>query len=330
MKMNPYQLLRRAAALRSPRLRFLGAWVLYATGRRYVGVFLDPVLACNLRCQMCYFSDEKRRKELSGKLSEEELERIADIAFPKTLKLQIGCGAEPTLYKGLPQLIALGKQHQVPYISITTNGQLITQDMMEDLLMAGLDEITLSLHGLTKETYEKLMPGASWSRFEELVGLLAAMKKAHDGLNIRLNYTMNSCNTDELRLLPSLLERLPANVVQLRPVQRIGNSQWQDFSTDYIEQRYADLLTPLAATLKQRGVTLLMPSLKDLRDLSSNPSNCERALQELTYCNIDPQSAPTFAMPGIGFWKMLKILCSRNGSQGSNHDVTKKLAYQIQ
>ena len=75
--MNVYRLLRTFGRIKSPRLKLLALWALHVMGRRYVGVFLDPVLACNLRCRMCYFSDDERRKELHGRFSKEQLQQVA-------------------------------------------------------------------------------------------------------------------------------------------------------------------------------------------------------------------------------------------------------------
>ncbi len=98
---------------------------MHSCRRRYIGVFLDPVLACNLRCRMCFFSDDTMRAGMTGTISEERLALIEHAFFHRALKLQIGCGAEPTLYPRLAEIIARGKNAGVPYISLITNGQLI-------------------------------------------------------------------------------------------------------------------------------------------------------------------------------------------------------------
>ena len=48
---------------------------------RYLAVNLDPVLACNLRCKMCYFTDADYVKTLKGQFKDEELERVAKTIF---------------------------------------------------------------------------------------------------------------------------------------------------------------------------------------------------------------------------------------------------------
>ena len=125
---------------------------------------------------MCYFSDPANRPAPQGTMTAEQISGLADKVMSKALKMQIGCGAEPTLYRGLPQLIAAGKKAGVPYVEITTNGQLIDERSLEDAIEAGLDGITLSLHATTRETYEFLMEGASFDRLLQLIRLLGKPK----------------------------------------------------------------------------------------------------------------------------------------------------------
>ena len=158
--MNIYKLLQLNRKIKNHRIKFLGLYLLHKMNRRYLAVNLDPVLACNLRCKMCYFTDEEYVKKLKGQFKDDEIERVAETVFNRALKLQVGCGTEPTLYKKLPELIALGKKYNVPYISLTTNANLLTEEKIEALLKAGLNEFTISLHGVTKASYENFMQKA--------------------------------------------------------------------------------------------------------------------------------------------------------------------------
>ncbi len=298
--MNIYKLLAIAKRIRSPRLKLLGLWWFHTTGRRYLGIFIDPVLSCNLRCQMCYFSDPERRKELHGTFTEAQLEQLANALFHRALKLQIGCGAEPTLYRALPALIRLGRAHRVPFISVTTNGQLLDEQRLEELIEAGLDELTLSLHGTTQATYERLMQGASFERFQALLQALRTVGQRHPQFHVRVNFTMNADNKDEVALLPQLFEGVPVSVVQLRPIQRIGDTAYQDFSVAPLIEDYDRLFPPLVQALRQQGIQCLYPTKENLLALSaplahqgeeqqkSRRTRLELALQAFTYCNLTP------------------------------------------
>ncbi|MDR1876834.1 MAG: radical SAM protein, partial [Flavobacteriaceae bacterium] len=149
-----YKLLKLNHLIKNHRIKFFGLWLLTLLNKRTLSVYFDPVLACNLRCRMCYFSDKEYTARLKGIMPKEDLDLYANALFKNALKLQIGCGAEPTLYKDILKIIQLGKQYKIPYISLTTNGNLLTQEKINDFSNAGLDEFTISLHGVTKESYE--------------------------------------------------------------------------------------------------------------------------------------------------------------------------------
>lgn len=65
--MNIYKAIRLLGKIKSKRLKLIGLLVMHLTKKRYVVVFLDPVMACNLRCRMCYMSDPGKIKELKGR-----------------------------------------------------------------------------------------------------------------------------------------------------------------------------------------------------------------------------------------------------------------------
>ena len=151
-----YRILRATSWLKNDRIKRFGIWMMHMLGKRYIGIFFDPVLACNFRCKMCYFSDDEKRRSYHGKFEFDDIEKIAKAFFYRALKFQIGCGAEPTLHKDLIKIVALGKQYKIPYISLTTNGSLLNRDNLSEAVEAGLDELTLSLPWFTKETYDFL------------------------------------------------------------------------------------------------------------------------------------------------------------------------------
>lgn len=67
--MNIYKILKIYQKIKSPKVKLLGILALHITKRRYLSLNIDPALACNFRCRMCYFSDnEAARKNKKFKL----------------------------------------------------------------------------------------------------------------------------------------------------------------------------------------------------------------------------------------------------------------------
>jgi molybdenum cofactor biosynthesis enzyme MoaA len=255
-------------------------------GKRYIGLFLDPVLACNFRCKMCYFSNEEKRKQYQGLFHYDEIERIAQSLFRRALKLQIGCGAEPTLHKDLIGIIALGKRYKIPYISLTTNGSLLTKELLSDAAKAGLNELTLSTHGLTKETYEYLMTNGRFELFRQLLAHIREVKKQYP-LKLRINYTINNDNVDELSRIWEVVGD-EMDILQLRPVQKIGESEYMNFDLTGIYEKYDAILAPLMLECRRRKIRCIIPEKENIMVLMTKEANDE-SVEQATCCYVSPR-----------------------------------------
>lgn len=286
--MNVYKLLQLNRKVKNHRIKFLGLYLLHKFNRRYLAVNLDPVLACNLRCKMCYFTDAEYVKKLKGQFKDDEIKRVAETVFNRALKLQIGCGTEPTLYKKLPELVALGKQYNVPYISLTTNANLLTEEKIESLLKAGLNEFTISLHGVTKTSYEDFMGRADYDRFHAAFNAFKKLKKSYK-FKVRINYTFNKDNFHELEELFHHFDGESFDILQVRPIQKIGNTEYNDFDISSLKDDYSRIIKVIGTNCKANGIILLAPtSISKL-----NNKNEASFIFDYTFCYVSP----------ISFWK---------------------------
>ena len=294
--MNLYRLLKFASGRKMPRqFKLIGLAAMFRMRRRTAGVFMDPILACNLRCRMCYFSDPEKRSAMKGIISDRDLNQYAAAIFPYALKLQIGCGAEPTLYSGLEKIIALGRKYGVPYISLTTNGQLLASGKcpLEALVKAGLDELTLSLHGTTAETYEYLMSGAKFELFKKLAAEIAHVKKLFPSFRLRVNYTVNSLNIHNLE--GSKFRDLWQSggfpdIVQLRPVQKIGNSAWDDFNPGPLVRHFDTTIGAVVKECHRRGIICISPSREQIETIAEQQESTAALIEDLTYVYVAPDA----------------------------------------
>lgn len=292
--MNIYKLLKLNRKIKSHRIKFLALYLLHAFNKRYLAVNLDPVMACNLRCKMCYFTDEDYVKTLKGQFKDEELDQVAKTIFNRALKLQIGCGTEPTLFKNLSKIVALGKQYKVPYISITTNANLLTEEKIVELLKAGLNEFTISLHGVTKESYENFMKKASYEKFQEVFQTFARLKATYN-FTVRINYTFNKDNFYELKEFFNHFDGKSFDILQIRPIQKIGNTEYNDFDLESIRPEYFSLIQHIKQHCQQHGITLLASD--KLPEM--HKSNDSSLIFNYTFCYISPN---TFWKPNFD-WK---------------------------
>lgn len=253
------RLLKLNRLVRSPRLKFLGVYLADLLGIRYTVLRFDPIIACNLRCQMCYFSDPEWRASHKGRFSWEEVERIAEQFFPQALQLNIGCGMEPTVFKGLPELVKLGTRFRVPFISLTTNGQLLAREHLEGFISDGLHELTLSTHGVLPETYEAMMPNARFDRFMDVLESLDEAKSSLgvDTPRLRLNYTVNPDNLGELEGFFETYGHIGVHSIQVRPVVDWGNVSYEKKDLRPILDDYHRILSRFNKECRRRNIVLL-------------------------------------------------------------------------
>lgn len=295
MAINVYKLIKLATGKRLPGpLRMLGLLGMHLAGKRTIGIFIDPVLSCNLRCKMCYFSDADKRASMRGRMDSRQLDLVEKAMFHRGLKLQIGCGAEPTLYSDLEDIVKRGKRAGIPYISLTTNGQLIASGRVDLMALAavGLNEITLSLHGTDKETYEYLMPGADYDKLLRLVQIIRDVKKEHPAFVARVNFTVNSLNVDNLAGdgFWRLWGEDVLDVVQLRPVQDLGVSEWRDFDHSSLIERYDSTIGAIVEGCKARGITCIAPDKQQIGAVNEVQEADTATIEDFTYCYVSPSS----------------------------------------
>lgn len=290
--MDIYKLLRLNQKIKSHRIKFVGLWLLSVLNKRYLSIQLDPVLACNLRCKMCYFTDaDFVKKNMKGILKAEQLDPIAKAVFRNALKLQIGCGAEPTLFKHNTRLIELANSHGVPYVSMVTNGNLLTRDDISAFAGAGLNEFIMSMHGVLKDSYENFMDKGDYDKFRDVLGWISEQKTKSPNLRLRINYTFNRDNFNELSRFFELFGQFDIDIIQLRPIDKIGETTYNDFSLKSIESDYLSISHQLKEQAQQRKITLLYPQSvvrEEAQSLKVRSSNDSSYLIPYTYCYVSP------------------------------------------
>ena len=286
--MRTEKLLKLNKFVSSPRLKIAAALALDTLRMRHLIVRFDPIMACNIRCGMCYFSDDSwLARHPVKRFSDDEVERLAAMFLPRALQFHIGCGAEPTMYKNFPKLVTLGKKYRVPFVGFTTNAQLLTADKSIELVSAGLDEITVSTHGVTRQTYESLMKKASYARYHEnLAELVKAKRNAKSNIpHIRINYVVNPDNLEELRGFFPVFGEYGISTLQVRPIIDFGETDYKNKDLRPFLADYDNIINELAGECQKRGIIFLA----NRANVTYSSANDSSFVYEKAFgCWIDP------------------------------------------
>jgi MoaA/NifB/PqqE/SkfB family radical SAM enzyme len=128
-------------------------------------VQVDPTSRCNFKCVYCFHSWGRQEWEANGiggtyDMSMETFRKLVEqlMAFPQQVKRVTLCGwGEPLLNKNLPEMIRLVKETRAARrVVVISNGSLLTQEMSDALIDAGLDDLRISLQGLSAKKYKKI------------------------------------------------------------------------------------------------------------------------------------------------------------------------------
>src|SRR6266849_3966692 len=126
----------------------------------------------------------------------------------------VGAYAEPLMNKDLFRLIAYTKAHGAA-AAVTSNGTLLSRDFAERLVDAGLDLLTISLHGATKVTAERIMRGADFDHVLENLRTLRQVKSDRRVSHplVQINFVGQRLNIEELPQFVSLAASLDIRII---------------------------------------------------------------------------------------------------------------------
>jgi len=128
-------------------------------------MYLESTNACNLRCIMCPTGCGlvKRKK---GYMDYDLFRQIVDEMAPHVKATTLHIWGEALLHPRVVDMIAYCRQRGL-HAEMSTNATLLTAEMSQAILDAGLGAIYLCLDGTTAETYEKVRREASFERTRE-------------------------------------------------------------------------------------------------------------------------------------------------------------------
>ncbi|MFZ0132943.1 MAG: radical SAM protein [Desulfobacterales bacterium] len=131
-----------------------------AAGDPPENVQIQTVTGCNGGCSFCPNGKTRRPIPMGRRMEEKLFRSVAD----QCLDLGVRCYTlylmnEPLLDRCLPERIAYisSRINKPRYTKITTHGGLLTGEMAQRLLDAGLDKLKISVQSIDPETYRRVM-----------------------------------------------------------------------------------------------------------------------------------------------------------------------------
>lgn len=206
-------------------------------------ITINPTMSCNLHCWYCY-EGHKSQTKMSEELSESVKKLITNKINDPNLKVLTldFFGGEPLLffYEHVLPLLNYAKakcsENNIALcVSFTTNGVLLTRDVIKELQQFNKDntmriQITLDgnrdAHNIIRKTTENI------PTYDLIVNNIKEAIAANIGILVRLNYTTKNANT----FVDVIKEFNDIDPVKRNLLSFNFHKVWQDKQTDLTEK----------------------------------------------------------------------------------------------
>jgi len=161
-------------------------------------LMIETVSSCNARCAMCTIDQVRRKTRLMEQgLFEKLLAEIRPYAgWIERITIQLD--GEPLLDRRLEERIRALKEAGIRFVTFNSNAALMSRERAESILRSGIDEVTFSVDGVVKETFESIRRGLN---FESCIANIEEFIAARDCLkapaSVRVRMTVQESNAGE-------------------------------------------------------------------------------------------------------------------------------------
>ncbi len=149
-----------------------------------IRIWIEASSRCNLKC--CFCVNKNLPSSQKGDMDFNLYKKIIDEISGKVYDINLFHRGEPLFNRDIVPMISYAVKSGVK-TRIHTNATLLDEELSRSIILAGLDLISFSFDGYTKEIYEKNRSGAS---FEESLGRIIDFLKIKKQLKSKKPYTI--------------------------------------------------------------------------------------------------------------------------------------------
>lgn len=137
-------------------------------------LYLEVNGQCNLSCTIC---GRHVTKEKLDYMPMDTYKKISAQVFPRIKNVTMRGLGESLMHKDIIEMVSMAKKRGVE-VTITTNGIFLDEKKAKDLILLGLDTLSVSVDGASKESYERVRIGSNFERVISNVKMISEMRKS--------------------------------------------------------------------------------------------------------------------------------------------------------
>lgn len=187
---------------------------------------VEPTILCNLECSLCINPFLPRART---SLTIARFQRILD-EVPSTTKISLVGIGESFMNKELWAIIRAARARGIQ-IGTTSNGTILTEKLLLEIVESDLDWLNFSIDGATKETYERLRPGAEFEKMLANVRRIVSALNGRSRPDLAIWFLASRENVHELPDMVELVRSLGIRSLNTQGVHYWGHPDWHDLAT---------------------------------------------------------------------------------------------------
>ncbi len=207
-----------------------------------VVIDIEPNNWCNYKCEHCQVTHWNKKK---SKLSLDNFKKIID-QFPNLSKVKLQGMSEPFLYDQTIEMLEELERRKIA-TTTTSNGQIISKDLLERLSKLTNCKIHFSIDGGNKEVFEKIRIGGN---FDIVTKNISDLISKNPKANVVLWSVITNENLDNYEEIILLTKKIGVKYLVFQPFL----SDWGDNQIKEIVENkkiYKDKIDKLALNSKK-------------------------------------------------------------------------------
>lgn len=238
----------------------------YLRSKPLSGIF-SPASTCNYRCKFCESDSQLKsvHTRFANTISAKDFSAL-DFFGKHTWSVSFfGNIGEPLLNREFTE-IAHGLKKKGIYLSVNTNGSLLSQEVSQKLVRMGFDDILVSFHAGKKQTYDFLQ-NKSFNLVCDNISYLTSIKKQYP--RVFFNFALNKINGPEISEFVALCKKLQIDGISANHYYHTRNAFENDIS--YWDQpQYGNQLIDKIYELGRSQGLLVLPEKRNYLRTSDN------------------------------------------------------------
>jgi len=191
-------------------------------------IIVDVCQVCNYECVHCPQSQFKNSDAFSGAYLSEDLNKkmvdeVAEFGKNMTQQIRYTAAGEPFLHPQIMDMLGYAVKNSGTFVSVTTNGSLLNDDIIEKLLEMNIGLVDFSLDALNDDTYSKIRKNGNLVAVRDNVLKMLEMRaKMNSSTRVVVSFVKQEHNIPEMDEFKRFWEEKGVDYVVLRMLHSAG------------------------------------------------------------------------------------------------------------